>query len=460
MKYNAIEDFIRKSPHTAIYFEDKVISYDELYNNVNRYANKLKETMKPNDEIMIILDDCPEYFYLFWGAIKAGIRPMLLSTMLRKEDEKSIIIKHDPKSVFTNNNIEHFDNSATDETDFEPYGAERNDVCFYLFSSGTTGYIKRIPHKHKDLAPTAINYAKKTLYMNAYDVTYSSAKLFFAYGLGNSMTFPLFVGASTVLVKETSTAKSTLDAIEKYKPTIYFGVPTLYAHQLSAMKNRKRDLTSLRMCVSAGESLPAPIYNKWKDAVGVTIFDGIGTTEALHIFISNRHEYSEAGCSGRIVPGYKAQIVDDNGEMVPDGEVGYLQIQGDSLAEDGWFMTGDMFVKDKAKYYYKGRSNDMIKIGGIWVSPIDIESKIMEHNNVLECAVVTALDHNELTKIKAFVVTKVDIDSTKNEVKKLCIDELPVNHYPHYVDIVNELPKTPTGKIQRYKLRQTSLQLQ
>jgi acyl-coenzyme A synthetase/AMP-(fatty) acid ligase len=454
--YNAVSDFIRKSPYIAIYYGDEVITYDQLYDNVNRYSNKLKKLLQPGDEICIILSDRPEYFYLFWGAVKAGIRPMLVNTMLLEKDKQDIINRYKPSIVFTDLDIDEFDSSANDISDFDLFATNKDDICFYMFSSGTTGCIKRIAHKHKNIIPTCINYAKKTLYMNSYDICFSAAKLSFAYGFGNSMTFPLFVGASTILLPENSTAKNNLDIIEKYKPTIYFGVPGIYAHQLKSLENKSRDLSSIRMYISAGERLPSTIYNNWYEKTRMKIVDGIGTTEALHIFISNRHEFSEAGCSGRIVPGYKAKIVDIDGKDLPDNEIGYLQVQGESTAEDGWLNTGDMFVKNQNRYYYKGRSNDMLKIGGVWVGPSVIEEEILKHPEVVEVAVLHSPSADNLDKLKAYVILKnnnINKTSIKNQIKKMCIDNLPVNYYPTYVEFVDNLPKTATGKIQRYHLR-------
>lgn len=456
MIYNSVTDFIRQSPHVAIYYGDDVITYNQLYDNVNRYSNRLKELLQPGNEICITLPDCPEYFYIFWGAVKAGIRPMLVNTMLLEKDKASIIEEYKPSIVFTEENIQEFDNSAKDINDSVPYATNKDDVCFYMFSSGTTGYIKRIPHKHKDIVPTCINYAKKTLYINAYDICFSAAKLSFAYGFGNSMTFPLFVGASTILLPESSTAKNNLDIIEKYKPTIYFGVPGIYAHQLKSLENKSRDLSSVRMYISAGERLPATIYNEWSNKTGLKIFDGIGTTEALHIFISNRHEFSEAGCSGKIVPGYKAKIVNIDGQELPDGEIGYLKVQGDSIADEEWLNTGDMFVKKGNKYYYKGRSNDMLKIGGVWVGPSIIEEEILKHPEVVEAVVLHSANSYDLDRLKAYIVLKnkdVNNISIKNQIKKMCMENLPVNHYPSYIEFVDDLPKTATGKVQRYQLR-------
>lgn len=456
MNYNAVNDFIKPSPYVAIYHNDKRITYNELHEHVCRYANAFSERFSPGDEILISMDDCPEYFYLFWGAIKTGVVPSLLNTLLTEKEADPFVTDKKYKQFFTNDNIGDFDKLATDTTDNPALMLTRDTRAFDLFSSGTTGYIKAVPHNHGDMTSVAINYAKKTLNITAYDVCYSAAKLSFAYGLGNSMLFPLFNRAATVLMTEATTPRNTLDMIEKYKPSIYFGVPTLYAAQLKSLRNNPRDLSSLRLCVSAGEALPGKIMNDWLAETGKIILDGIGTTEVLHIFISNRIEDHEPDCSGHVVPGYKVKITDLSGNDLADGEIGYLQVKGDSIPGGEWIDTGDMFVKQGLKYYYKGRSNDMLKISGKWVSPTVIESKIMEHPDVLEVGVVESVDSNSLFKPKAYVVLsdpEKNTIKTKHEIKRKCIDELPANHYPAWIEFVDVLPKTPTGKIKRFEMR-------
>jgi acyl-coenzyme A synthetase/AMP-(fatty) acid ligase len=456
MNYNAVNDFIKPSPYMAIYHEDKRITYNDLHSHVCRYANALTERFIPGDEILISMDDCPEYFYLFWGAVKTGVIPSLLNTLLTEKEAEPFINDKKYKHIFTNENIVEFDAAARDNTDNPAISATRDTHAFNLFSSGTTGYIKSVPHNHGDMTTVAINYAKKTLNITAYDVCFSAAKLSFAYGLGNSMLFPLFNRAATVLMSEATTPRNTLDMIEKYRPSIYFGVPTLYVSQLKSLRNNPRDLSSLRLCVSAGEALPGKIMNEWKSETGKIILDGIGTTEVLHIFISNRIEDHEPDCSGHVVPGYKVKVTDIAGNEVEDGQIGYLKVKGDSIPGGEWIDTGDMFVKQGLKYYYRGRSNDMLKISGKWVSPTVIESKIMEHPAVLEVGVVESSDLNGLLKPKAYVVLN-DADqntiNTKHEIKRKCIDELPANHYPSWIEFVDSLPKTPTGKIKRHLMR-------
>ena len=452
--YNAVTDFIRESPHIAIYYKDQQITYSELYEKVCRYSNELLNRFKEGDEFIIKMSDRPEYFYLFWGAVKSGIIPHLLNPASSTQ----------PKNlhVFDDDNIMELDEYSNNSTDNAPADTIEKDLCFYLYTSGTSGFQQAVPHRHQDLTAVASSYAKKTLNIISYDVVFSAAKLFFAYGMGNSMTFPLYVGAATILMSEPSTAKSTLDTIEKYQPTIYFGVPTIYNYQLKA---KKRDLSCLRLCVSAGESLPGKIKQQWEDQHGTIILDGIGTTEALHIFISNFSWDHENDCTGRIVPGYEAKLLKDplDGDSLnedcileecKDGEIGSLYIKGDSIAED-WLKTGDEFIRRGVKYYYQGRTNDMIKVGGVWISPVIMEKKIIEIDEVTEVAVVQHLDNNTGLRFpKAYVVSDTDNQlKLKNVIKRKCMDELPTNYFPKTVQFVDSLPKTDTGKIKRATLR-------
>ena len=459
MNGNCFKDFIRKSPHIAIFYKDKVITYDELYKNVNRYSNLLLKKLTRGDHIAIQLSDSPEYFYMFWGAVKAGIIPYLYSTMLDDKEYNDLYTRYPVKLIITDDTISQFDIDAIDDTDNNPFETKETDLCFFMFTSGTTGYIKRVPHQHKDMAFTAINYAKKTINLNAYDVTFSAAKLFFAYGFGNSMTFPLYVGGSTILMSEPSTVKNTLDVIEKYNPTVYFGVPTLYASQIRSLKANNRTFNSLRVCISAGEPLPGKLLTDWVELTDTPILDGIGSTEALHIFITNRHESFLPNCSGRLVPGYSAKIMNTiTKENTPDGEIGDLYIKGGSLCEyEGeWLSTGDMYIKKGSNFYYQGRSNDMLKIGGVWVSPAEIESKIIEHEDVLEAGVVLGWTEDGLAKPKAYIVLNEfskDNVTTKVSIKRKCINELPANHFPQWIEFVDALPKTATGKLRRHILR-------
>ena len=303
------------------------------------------------------------------------------------------------------------------------------------------------------------------------DVVFSAAKLFFAYGLGNAMTFPLWVGGQAVLFAGAPTPAAMHGTIEKYKPTLYFGVPTLYAAQLRAMEETDADLSSLRLCISAGESLPPDLYHRWTEKTGLPILDGIGTTEILHIFISNRIEASKPGATGMIVPGYEARIVDEDGTDVPQGEIGALMIKGDSLLREywrnpaktkeslvgDWIRTGDTYYQDEDGFFFCcGRSDDMLKVGGIWCSPVEIEAKLVEHPKVLEAAIVGRADDDQLIKPEAYIVLNEAGDAgdeLATELLEHCKSGLARYKYPRWFNFVEDLPKTATGKIQRFRLR-------
>lgn len=351
-----------------------------------------------------------------------------------------------------------------------------SDECFWLYSSGSTDRPKGVVHCHRDMVITSQLYGVDVLGISSEDIFFSAAKLFFAYGLGNSMTFPLWVGGTTVLLADRPTPQSTFAIIERFRPSLYFGGPTLYAAQIQALLNSKPDLSSIRLCVSAGEALPAHIHEKWKDLTKVLILDGVGSTEALHIFISNRVEDFKPGTSGRLVPGYDAKIVDHKGEPVRQGTDGQLYIRGNSVVKHywsnskrlrsgnshGWINTGDTFFQDADGYYvYRGRSDDMFKVGGTWCSPFEIEAVLTEHPGVHEAAVVGRADAEGLVKPEAWVVInaqRADPANIERELVNYCKTKLSTYQYPRWFHFISALPKTDTGKIQRFKLRQRAIE--
>jgi len=318
----------------------------------------------------------------------------------------------------------------------------------------------------------AETYAKQVLGLRETDRVLSAAKLFFAYGLGNAGYFPMAVGAQSVLYPLRPQPESMFEQIARYRPTLFFGVPTLYAAMLAVKEAERRfDTSSLRLCVSAGEALPDELYARWRERFGVELIDGIGTTEILHIFISNRPGAARPGSSGLPVPGYEAIVVDDEGRPVPPGEIGNLRVKGDSIMAyywnkhektketlfGPWIQTGDKYFQDKDGYFwFCGRADDMLKVGGIWVSPVEVEATLVRHAAVLEAAVVGKEDTDRLVKPKAFVVLKEPWkagDALAGELKAFVKDKIAPYKYPRWIEFVGELPKTATGKIQRFKLR-------
>ena len=480
---------------------DTAVSYRELAERVNRCGNLLRSLAGESGvRVLMVVKDCPEFFYVFWGAIKAGLIPVPLNTLLRADDYRFMVedsqcaglvyspeyqaevgralaaAGHSPQFVLcTEGPSSVADMMEESSPTLAPAPATADSECFWLYSSGSTGRPKGAVHRHRDIVTTCVHYAANTLGVTGDDVCFSAAKLFFAYGLGNAMTFPLWTGGTAILSGQRPTPELTFDIIERRRPTLFFGVPTLYAAQLRALQEQPEgqspDLSSLRCCVSAGEALPADIFRRWRERTGTLILDGIGSTEALHIFISNTGEDFRPGSSGRPVPGYEARILDESGVPVAAGEAGRLFIRGDSTAQlywnnpertaetmtGGWLNTGDTYYEDDDGYFvYCGRSDDMLKVGGIWCSPVEIEARLIEHPKVLEAAVVGRADADELIKPEAFVVLNNPSGASEDLAEELlehCKEGLARYKYPRWFNFVEDLPKTATGKVQRYKLR-------
>ena len=350
-----------------------------------------------------------------------------------------------------------------------------DEVAFWLYSSGSTGAPKGVRHVHGSLRATADTYGARVLQIRPDDVMFSAAKAFHAYGLGNSMTFPMAVGASAVLLPDRPTPDAVLDTMQRHQPTMFGGVPTLYAAMLANPRiGPGAGSDRLRRCISAGEALPADIGRRWRDMVGVDILDGIGSTEMLHIFVSNHADDIRYGTSGKSVPGYEALVLDEHGGRVPNGEAGELVVRGPSSAEGYWNQrdktrrtfrgewthTGDTYIRDADGYFrFCGRTDEMLKVSGVWVSPFEVEEALVSHPAVLESAVVGAHDRDGLTKPKAFVVLQEaakqqDADTVKELLKTHVKERIGVWKYPRWIEFVDNLPKTATGKIQRFRLRE------
>jgi benzoate-CoA ligase family protein len=494
-RYNVGADLLERNLEAgrankvAIHSIQPDITYGDLYKLTCGAARTLQYLgVRREERVLLVGYDSPGWVAAFLGAIRLGAVPVPVNPLLqRSEDYDHYIEDSLARVVIVDANTEEKLKPAVERAAHKPgilrndaiqgdgeiaaAPTRRDDMAFWLYSSGSTGKPKAVVHLQHDIPYTCVTYAEQVLGIRESDTTFSTTGLFHAYGFGNNLTFPYWVGASTVLHAGRNTPQTVLDTIEKRKPTLFFSAPTLYNAILNFEGAKDRDLSSIRHCVAAAESLPAEVWRRWKDTFGLTILDGVGSTEMLHIYCSNRLDDVRPGSSGKPVPGYELKILDPDGQQVEKGDAGDLYVKGDSalalywaqhekskrsiLGE--WFFTGDRYrVDDGGYFWYEGRSDDMIKVSGLWVSPIEIESALLEHPSVAESAVVgTSVDG--FTKIKAFVITKGDAvhgEVLVAELQEHCKSRLQRFQFPHMIEFVTELPKTVTGKIQRYKLRE------
>ena len=507
MRYNASADLLDRNldagrgGKTAFIDPARSLTYATLADGSRRFANALMRLgLRREERVALLMTDTVDFPVAFLGAIRAGIVPIPLNTMLGPEQYAYMLSDSRARALVVSDvlyaavepalaaapDLAHVvvsgakgiegrtaldDLLAGESADFATAATQADDIAFWLYSSGSTGAPKGARHVHSSLMETARLFGQGVLGIREDDVVHSAAKFFFAYGLGNALSFPMSVGATTVLNPDRPTPAAVFDMLETYQPTIFCGVPTLFGAMLhdaghAAHPGSKR----LRISTSAGEALPEHIGTAWRARFGSDILDGVGSTEMLHIFLSNAPGDIVYGTSGRAVPGYDLRLVDEKGAEVADGEVGELLVRGTSSC-DGywnqraksratfqgeWTRTGDKYTRDATgRYTYCGRTDDMFKVSGIWVSPFEVEAALASHPAILEAAVVPAEDDDGLLKPKAFIVLKdgVSADGLGDALKDHVKDAVGMWKYPRWIEIVDGLPKTATGKIQRFKLR-------
>jgi benzoate-CoA ligase family protein len=513
----------------CLYFEDKKFTYGETARMSNRVGNALRELgVEIEDRILIVLPDCPEFVWTWFGAARIGAVITMVNPLLPAEDYKyyleytrarvavipqalaetftemasvspylkAVMVVDSAQQVASFPQYQDAEGSTSfslpssnqakqvsfleivsaSQDECTPADTHRDDIAIWLFTSGSTGHPKGAVHLQHDLPFNTEVFAKGTVGVNETDLTLAVPKLFFGYATGTNLLFPFAVGAATALFAERSTPEKLFELIGKFRPTILTTVPTMINAMLNSSDMARYDLSSIRFCYSAGEALPIELYERWQKAIGVEIYDGIGSAEMFHIYISNRPHDVKPGSLGKVVSGYEARIVDAEGRDVPTGEMGTLRIKGDSAAlcywgaheksketfAGDWCTTGDQFHVDAEGYYwYHGRTDDMLKVSGIFVAPAEIENCLLQHESVLECAVIGADGGDGLIKPKAFVVLRDQSppgdgpnEALADQLKEFVKTHLAVYKYPRWIEFVTSLPKNDRGKIDRKKLRE------
>jgi benzoate-CoA ligase len=494
-------------PNKTAFIDDHgSVTYAAVADRVRRVAAGLRALgLRREERVLLLMQDGADWPVSFLGAMYAGLVPVAVNTLLTADDYAYMLensraqaalvsgallpalaaamvkSEHEVKKVIVSHPIAPLHDSEADFEAFihsaepmtKPAATGADDPGFWLYSSGSTGRPKGTVHSHANPYWTAELYGKRLLRITEHDVCFSAAKLFFAYGLGNGLSFPMSVGATTILMAERPTPDATfarwLGKVGNVKPTVFFGAPTGFAGMLASPALPKKGDTALRMASSAGEALPAELGERFTKHFGVEIVDGIGSTEMLHIFLSNKPGDVRYGTTGWPVPGYDVELRGEDGAPVADGEPGDLYIHGPSAAmmywgnrtktrdtfQGGWTKSGDKYVKNAdGTYTYSGRSDDMLKVSGIYVSPFEVEATLVQHPAVLEAAVIGKEDAEGLTKTKAFVVLKSGASVSEEALKAFVKERLAPYKYPRFIEFIGELPKTATGKIQRFKLRE------
>jgi benzoate-CoA ligase family protein len=502
-----------RGPRVAIECGEERVTYQQLLERTNRVSNALLALgVRPEERVLLLLLDTPEFLYSFFGAIKIGAVAVPVNTQAKPQDYEYILndcrarvalisepllshFESIPKERFrylqeivvsgvrqdlqsegqrseTHHSLQNLIASASPK--LEAALTSKDEPAFWLYSSGSTGASKGCVHLHHDMVVSTELYAKGILQMKETDRCFSVARLFFAYGLGNAGYFPLGCGATTILSPVRPVPATIYADIERYRPTLFFSVPTNFAAMLAYHRENgpEFDLRSVRHAISAGESLPAPLFHRFKERFGVEILDSLGSTETLQMVIANRPGEAKPGSSGRIIPGYEAKIVDETGNAVALNEIGDLLVKGDSTCSGywnkhektketfvgEWFRTGDKYYQDEEGYFwYAGRSNDVFKVHGLWLSPAEVESALIMHPAVREAAVVAREDQDGLVKAAAYVVLNAEFgpsEELSHELQELVGEKIGGYKRPRWIEFLSEIPKTATGKLQRFKLRE------
>jgi benzoate-CoA ligase family protein len=463
----------------AISCGEERVTYGELYGRACGAGAFLRDVgVEAGERVLMVMDDCPDFPAVFLGAMRIGAVPVPVNPLYSAGEYDYFVADSGASVVVVDAlcaekveapRVVHVDELAGTVDDLPPAATRSEDMAFWLYSSGSTGYPKGVIHRQGDMLATCETYARHVLRISEGDITFSTTKLFHAYGLGNNLSFPYWAGASTVLLPGRPTPEAVFEVVARERPTIAFSVPTLYNAMLHA-DAADQDWSSVRFCVSAAEPLPAEVYQRWHERYGLEILDGIGSTEMLHIYCSNRRGEVVPGSSGTPVPGYDVKLLDEEGQELAGEATGDLYVRGDSMLaaywnqpertadsiRDGWFYSRDRYRRDpEGNYWYEGRADDMFKVSGLWVSPIDVEGRLIEHPAVVEAAVVAA-EVEGLTRAKAFVVcgtTASHGDPLADELRAFCGQRLHRFQVPQLIEFVDELPKTVTGKILRFRLR-------